>query len=211
MRFSGCMQPDFDGRIRGSAHSHQSDEEEKMEAIRLGTIDDLLLDPSERVELIGGEIVHRPMPRALHAQAQGQVRDDLGLLTKRGKPGGWWILTEIHVAYEAHECPCHDLAGWRRERLPQLPDGVIDLPPDWVCEIISPGHEKKDTVILPLLLRRHRVPFYWIIWPEEGLLVAHELTGGQWRVRATLKEGERARLPPFEAVEIDLASILGRA
>lgn len=181
-----------------------------MEAIRLSTIHDLMLEPSERVELIGGEIVRRPMSGAWHAQAQGQVSRDLGCFARGGSPGGWWILTEIHVAYEAHECPCHDLAGWRRERLPRLPDGVIDMPPDWVCEIVSPGHEKKDTLTLPLLLRRHRVPFYWVIWPEERILVAHALREGEWRVLATVKEGEPARLPPFEAVEIDLASILGR-
>jgi Uma2 family endonuclease len=28
----------------------------------------------------------------------------------------------------------------------RLPKSVIDLPPDWVCEIVSPGHEKKDTL-----------------------------------------------------------------
>lgn len=180
-----------------------------MEAIRLSTLDDLLLAPGERMELVGGKIIQRPMPRAWHAQAQSQVNRDLGSFTQGGTPGGWWILTEVHVAYEAHECPCHDLAGWRRERLPELPKGVIDLPPDWVCEIVSPGHEKKDTLTLSLLLRRHRVPFYWILWPEDGVLIAQVLEGMEWRVVATLKEGDRARLPPFEAVEIDPARILG--
>jgi Uma2 family endonuclease len=61
----------------------------------------------------------------------------------------WWILTEVSVAYDAHECPSHDLAGWRRVRLPRPPDGVIEIDPDWVCEIVSPGHEGKDTVQLP--------------------------------------------------------------
>jgi hypothetical protein len=26
-------------------------------------------------------------------------------------PGGWWIFTEIHVAYPRGEVYCHDLAG----------------------------------------------------------------------------------------------------
>jgi hypothetical protein len=59
------------------------------------------------------------------------------------------------------------------------------------------------------LLRRHRVPFYWLIWPEDKALVAHALEGGEWRVIATLKDAERARVPPFEAVELDLADMLG--
>jgi Uma2 family endonuclease len=102
------------------------------------------------------------------------------------------------------------LAGWRRERLPSPPDSVIDMPPDWVCEIVSPGHEKKDTVTIPLLLKRHRVPWFWLIWPEDRALIAHALEGDGYRVIATLKVAEcgRVRVPPFEAMELDLAAML---
>jgi hypothetical protein len=34
-----------------------------VEVLKLKTLDDLLLSPDERVELIGGEIVRRPMAR----------------------------------------------------------------------------------------------------------------------------------------------------
>ena len=93
--------------------------------------------------------------------------------------------------------------------MPQLPDGGIDLPPDWVCEVVSPGHEKKDTLVLPLLLKRHRVPHYWLIWPEERVLVAYTLSAGDWRTSVTLKGQGRARIPPFEAVELELDALLG--
>jgi Uma2 family endonuclease len=118
-------------------------------------------------------------------------------------------LTEISVAYEAHECPSHDIAGWRRERLPRLPDGPIELRPDWVCEIVSPGHEKKDTRSIPLLLRRHGVPYYWLIWPEDRALIAYALDGGDWRVVASLKGADRAPVPPFDSVELDFGAVLG--
>ncbi len=182
-----------------------------MEALRLKTLDDLLSCPDERVELIAGEIVRRPMARFAHGRAQGRTARALGPFDAGGGPllGGWWLATEVSVAYEVHECPSHDLAGWRRERLPRLPDGVIDLPPDWVCEIVSPGHEQKDTRALPLLLKRHRVPFYWLIWPEEQTLVAHALEDGDWRVIATLKDQASGGIPPFDAVELDLADLLG--
>jgi Uma2 family endonuclease len=74
-----------------------------------------------------------------------------------------------------------------------LPDGSIELPPDWVSEIISPEHEKKDTVRIPLLLRRHRVPWYWIISPEERTLIVHALDDGNWRVVATLTDRDSSR------------------
>jgi Uma2 family endonuclease len=181
-----------------------------VDVLKLKTLDDLLLSPDERVELIGGEIVRRPMARFAHGRAQNRMALALGTFDEgEGSGGGWWFATEIGVAYETHECPSHDLAGWRQERLPHLPDGVIDLPPDWVCEIVSPGHEKKDTLVLPLLLKRHRVPCYWLIWPEDRVLAAHALEEDDWRTIATLKNRGRARMLPFEGVERDLDALFG--
>ena len=181
-----------------------------MEALKLYKLDDLLLHSEERVELINGEIVRRPMARFAHGVAQGNLRSELHPLRDPDKPGGgWWFATEVSVAYEAHECPSHDLAGWRRERLPRPPDGVIDLPPDWVCEIVSPGHEKKDTVLLPLLLKRHHVTDYWLIWPEARRLSAYRLLDGDWREIATLEGSRCSHIPPFEAIALDLDTVLG--
>ncbi|AGA89456.1 hypothetical protein Thimo_0611 [Thioflavicoccus mobilis 8321] len=180
-----------------------------MEAHKLKTIEDLLLSPEERVELIGGEAVRRPMARFEHGLVQGNTRAELNPFTRGSGPGGWWIATEVSVAHEAHECPSHDIAGWRKERLSRMPSGVVELTPDWVCEIVSPGHERKDTLHLPLLLRRHRAPFYWLIWTEDRVLIVHALDDGNYRVVATLKDETHFRIPPFEAVELDLAYILG--
>jgi Uma2 family endonuclease len=184
-----------------------------MEALKLKTIDDLLESPEERVELIDGEIVRRPMARAEHGVVQVHAATELADFCRTAGPTGWWILSEVSVAYEPHQCPSHDLAGWRKERMPERPRGIVELAPDWVCEIVSPGHERKDTLTLFLLLQRHRVPYYWLIWPEERTLIAHRLDGEGYRVIATVSqptaEQARARIPPFDSVEIDLAYILG--
>lgn len=181
-----------------------------MEAHKLKTVHDLLESREERVELIGGDIVRRPMARIKHAQTQSRTARELGPFDRSSGPGGgWWIATEVSVAYENHECPSHDIAGWRRERLPRLPDGVVDLAPDWVCEIVSPGHERKDAVTLPALLQRHGVPYYWLIWPEDGVIV-HRLKDNGYHIIATFKDQAFARIPPFDAIELDLAYILGK-
>ncbi len=184
-----------------------------MEAKKLATLADLLVYPEERVELIDGEIVRRPMARAEHGLVQSATAVELGPFFRGAGPGGWWIATEISVLYEVHQCPSHDLAGWRRERLPERPTGVVELAPDWVCEIVSPGHERKDALTLLLLLQRHRVPHYWLIWPEERTLVAYGLDGGSYRIVADLTvtsaDAGRVAIPPFEAVPIDVGYILG--
>lgn len=188
-----------------------------MEALKLKTVDDLLACPGERWELIDGEIVQRPMARLEHGFAQGNTFAELEPLRRTAGPTGWWIASEVSVLYEVHQCPAHDLAGWRKERVPERPRGVMEITPDWVCEIVSPGHERKDTLTLFLLLQRHRVPWYWLIWPEERTLVGWSLReggldAGNYRVVASVTlEGageQRMRIPPFEELAIDLGYIL---
>jgi len=51
-----------------------------------------------------------------------------------------------------------DLAGWRRERMAQLPDShIFDVPPDRVCEVLSPHAARIDRV--------GKRP----IWPAQGV------------------------------------------
>ena len=180
-----------------------------MEAHKLKTLDDLLTSTEERLELVDGVIVRRPMARSEHGIVQGNTTAELRSLSRKSGPGGWWIITEVSVSYEMHQCPSHDIAGWRKERVPERPSGVMEIPPDWVCEIVSPGHERKDTLQLFLLLQRHRIPFYWLIWPEDRVLIAHQLDGDSYRVVATISGQSQARIPPFDSIELDLGYILG--
>jgi len=85
----------------------------------------------------------------------------------------------------------------------------MTLIPDWVCEIVSPGHERQGYFELFLLLQRHRVPFYWIIWPEDRVLIAYRLVSDSYRVIETITEQNHARIPLFEDVELNLAFLLG--
>ena len=59
-----------------------------MEALKLKTIDDLLMSPDERVELIGGEILRRPMARFAHGRAQNRTALTLGPFDAGDGSGG---------------------------------------------------------------------------------------------------------------------------
>ena len=84
------------------------------------------------------------------------------------------------LSYNEHHCPSHDLAGWRKSRVPHPPGSVMDKVPDWVCEITSPGHERKDFVTQLLRLQSFKVPYYWIISPEDKTLI--EVYPKNWTV-----------------------------
>ncbi|WP_243448513.1 Uma2 family endonuclease [Candidatus Thiosymbion oneisti] len=103
----------------------------------------------------------------------------------------------------------------KREGYPiVLKTAIRRMTPDWVCEITSPGHERKDLFHNFMLLQRNKVSYYWVISPEDKALIAYELVDEKYRVTLSVeyrveKPFDKARIPPFEEVEIDLNYIFG--
>ena len=185
-----------------------------MEAKKFYTVEDLIQSEDEHVELIDGEIVKRPMARSEHALIQSSISDEVSLLKRKRGSGGWWIMTEVSVEYNQQQCPSHDLAGWRKERLPRRPSGLMKLIPDWVCEITSPGHERKDLFHNFILLQSNGVSYYWVISPEDKTLIAYQLVNEKYQVTFSIACRERedfvkASIAPFAEVEIDLSYVFG--
>lgn len=185
-----------------------------MEARKLENVDDLLRSDQERIELINGEIVKRPMARSEHALIQSSIADEVALFKRRDGFGGWWIMTEVSVKYSEHQCPSHDLAGWRKERIPHRPTGIMSVIPDWVCEITSPNHERKDVFHHFMLLPQSQVSCYWVISPEDKTLIAYRLADEKYQVVFSVEYGiekniNKAKIPPFEEIEMDLKYIFG--
>lgn len=122
----------------------------------------------------------------------------------QGGPGGWWILYEPELHLGA-DVMVPDLAGWRRERMPVVPDvAAFELAPDWVCEILSPSTASLD--------RMRKMPRYatagvghaWLIDPiARGLEVFRNLDG-HWLSVAVFEGTQVVRAEPFDAVELDL-------
>jgi Uma2 family endonuclease len=169
-----------------------------------------------RVEVIHGELVPKAMPRVEHAGAQAGFGVALGRRFHRAPggawPGGWWLLPELHVAYDTHEIFCHDLCGFRRDRCPELPrTWPVAIRPDWVLELVSPSHEKRDLVDKWRVLHASGVPYYWIAWPEERLLQVHRWEPAGYLCVLAASAGERVQSEPFAAVELAIDVLFGDA
>src|SRR4051812_11919279 len=116
-------------------------------AKKLATYEDLLALPEHLTgEIVDGELHVSPRPASLHGRAASELGVELGGPFGRGKggPGGWIIIDEpeLHVV---GQIVIPDLAGWRRERMPELPvSPSYELAPDWACEVLSPSTEAFD-------------------------------------------------------------------
>jgi len=101
-----------------------------------------------------------------------------------------------------------DLAGWRRERLPEVPDAAyLELSPDWVCEVLSPSTRALDRGAKLKVYAEFRVGFAWFVEPLEKLVEVLELDGATYRIAQTAEGDAPARLRPFEAIEFPVAAL----
>lgn len=164
-------------------------------------------------ELIEGVLHSFPRPRARHARAASVIGSDINgpFERARGGPGGWWILDEPGIALPDLDVEeiVPDVAGWRRERLPALPDGPIHIAPDWVCEVLSPTTRAHDLKKKRPLYARAAVTWMWIVDVDGRTLTASRRHDGRWLEIGTWSDNDVTRLEPFDAIELRLVDLWG--
>ena len=174
------------------------------------TYQDVLDAPPHMVaELVEGALHLHPRPASRHALAGSALGVELGAPFQRGGggPGGWWIIDEPELHLGSNVL-VPDLAGWRRERLPEFPDAPwFDLVPDWVCEVPSPGTRGFDLTDKRRIYAKNGLAHLWLVDPKPRTLEAFALKGGRWVLVAARKDDDEARVSPFEAISFPLSAL----
>ena len=176
------------------------------------TYEDLLKVPDGNVaEIVDGELYVSPRPAAPHALAASVLGVDLGGPFHRGRggPGGWWIVHESELHF-GEDVLVPDLAGWRRERMPEFPKAAFfTLAPDWLCEVLSPSTERLDRARKLAVYAREGVSDVWLINPVARTLEVYRRSERQWLLVATHSSDDRVHVAPFDAIELDLLPLWG--
>lgn len=164
-------------------------------------------------QIVDGELWALPRPAYGHGRVTSRLGIHLGgpFDMGRGGPGGWIIIDEPELRL-GRDILVPDLAGWRTERLPVEPPAdapYFTLAPDWVCEVLSPSTARLDRVKKARSYLRERVPWMWLIDPVGRTLEAYALQGEAYSQLGTWESGERARIAPFDAVELELDALWG--
>ncbi len=182
----------------------------RKQPARRATYQDVLDAPAHMVaEIVAGALHLQPRPAGGHTLAGSSLGVEIGGPFQRGRggPGGWWILDEPELHF-GENILVPDLAGWRRERMPAVPDDpYFTLAPDWVCEILSPSTRRFDLEEKRPIHAREGVGHLWLVDPAARLLEAFALADGDWAPAGRAKNAEPVSLPPFEAVAFPLDAL----
>jgi Uma2 family endonuclease len=177
---------------------------------RPATYEDLMKVPDIMVaEIVDGELHASPRPAPRHANTGAVVG---GRIVQpyhegRGGPGGWWILyePELHLG---NDVLVPDWAGWRRARMPRLPEtAYFPLAPDWVCEILSPSTARLDRANKLAIYAREQVAHAWLIDPLARTLEVLRLEARRWTILATHAGADVVRAEPFVEIEMELTTL----
>ena len=185
---------------------------------RRATYADVEAAPPNRVaELIQGTLHLFPRSAPRHARASSAIGGELfGPFDRgRGGPGGWWILDEPELHFPdpseagAIDVVVPDVAGWRRERLPELPETAhFAIAPDWICEVLSSSTADVDRGEKMPIYARAGVRHAWLVDPVARTIEVYTLDrGGRWSDPVIHRGAAPIAIPPFEAVPLDLAAL----
>ncbi|WP_347259320.1 Uma2 family endonuclease [Rudaea sp.] len=179
-------------------------------APKLATYSDLLALPANKVgEIVRGVLHSHPRPASKHARSGSMLGGKLisPFDEGRGGPGGWWIIDEPELHLDGNVL-VPDLAGWRRERMPEYPDVAwFDLAPDWVCEILSPSTARYDRVQKMPVYAEAGVEFLWLVDPDLRTLEAYRREGSAWLLLGSFADQDAVRVVPFDAIALELGSL----
>ena len=171
------------------------------------TYEDLVHLPDTVIaEILGGELHATPRPAPVHTRAYSSLGTTLrGSVRPTGSaaPAAGGILgePELHLGGDVL---VPDLAGWRRSRMPRLPEtAYFPLVPDWVCEILSPSTAVTDRVTKLAIYAREHVAHAWLIDPTLRTLEVLRLENNRWTIVGSHAGSEVVRAEPF--AELDLA------
>ncbi|PKN54388.1 MAG: hypothetical protein CVU56_26800 [Deltaproteobacteria bacterium HGW-Deltaproteobacteria-14] len=186
---------------------------------RTATYDDYLALPDEqKAELIDGVLYLMSGPKGRHVRVASILTVLLGARfglrdgPSGDGPGGWWILAEpeVHLRLDRRVVR-PDLAGWRRDRMAAPPSDThkFTVVPDWICEVLSPSTASKDNIVKMPRYLEAGVQWAWIVDPVAQRVDVFRAGDGEWEEVGGFEGALVARIPPFDAVDLDLGPCWG--
>ena len=172
------------------------------------------LASNDRVEIHRGELRATTTPTANHNLVANRLQFRLSReFSDRGVEGWHFVTaTDIDLCIEPEEVRAPDIAGYRLERWAESwgDEVPIPAPPNWLCEVWSPGNSLDDReVLLDAYYAASEIEALWTIDRAATSLKVFVRDAARWRRTLVVEDMDVAfRAPPFPTIELTLRELL---
>lgn len=136
-----------------------------------------LPDDGRRYELINGELIMAAAPNGKHLIASTNLYDDLSFFVRTRKLGRVFH-APYDLKYSEYDAVQPDLFFVSQARLPIVQLDNMTEAPDLIAEILSPSNRRHDLVTKTAIYARLGVKEYWIVDPENEIILVQVLRNG---------------------------------
>ncbi|MFO0562421.1 MAG: Uma2 family endonuclease [Polyangiales bacterium] len=172
------------------------------------------LSSSERLEIHRGVVRAAPSPTPGHNRWARRIANRLDPDESDDGADGWIFVTanDIDLCIDPEEVRQPDIAGYRAARWRAEWDDAspIPAPPNWACEIWSPGNSLTDREeLLEAYFAAAEVESVWTIDRASATLKVFVRGASRWKRFLSIDDSAtRFRAPPFESIELSLSELL---
>lgn len=159
-------------------------------------------------EIARGVFELAPRARVRDSFSLGQLYSHLGNGFEQSSPD-WIFLLKPEIRSEAaYSRLVPDVAAWRKSTTgwPAPDDPLIELMPEWVAEVLSPGTRAFDSGPKKDAYGLMGVGWLWLVDTDAKRIEVLENVRGKMLPRVTVDSGTLAA-PPFGDVGVELAKL----
>ena len=158
-------------------------------------------------DLIDGVLEKQPLATLVHQMALGELLTRINEFTTATDPSLGLGIRNIGVAFSESFAPTPDIVYTRREHFHLMRGSFMEGTPDLLVEVLSQDRDRD------LVRKRDRyaaagVPEYWIVDPDNEVILVLELSEGQY-VDRTVRRTETLTTLTIPGFELSLERLFG--
>lgn len=168
-----------------------------------------LPENGKRYQLVAGELLVSPSPKARHQEILGRLHVLLANHVLR-KGRGRLFLAPFDVVFNDEDVVQPDLLYVSPSRAGIVREEGVFGGPDLCVEILSPSNSELDREAKRTLYARHGVIEYWIVDPDADVLQVFRLQEDAERAVKTLGAKDTLTSALFEGFAAELGGVFAR-
>ena len=139
-----------------------------------------LLPESAPYQLINGKLIMSPAPKRIHQKLSGQIFKRIASnLDKNNLGEVYYAPFDVYLDDENIVQP--DICFISQKNISILTDAGADGAPDLIIELLSPSNAYYDLRSKLQLYEKYGVKEYFIVDPEDDMVIAYKLTEGRYK------------------------------